>query len=145
MADVVQEIPQQVENNENAEAPAQMPELTFEDKLQMLQKLETQMNEGKVERDNHVVELDAEVEKTIEKMELKKKIKENADHYTIDIIKQLGQHNPGTYPMEVLKSLLIIVMGEQKEYRWFKCQMMLENEDVFLKKLKEFDLEKELE
>jgi len=64
-----------------------MPELTFEDKLQMLQKLETQMNEGKVERDNYVVELDAEVEKTIEKMELKKKIKENADYYTIDIIK----------------------------------------------------------
>jgi len=47
--------------------------------------------------------------------------------------------------MEVLKSLLIIVMGEQKEYRWFKCQMMLENEDLFLKKLKEFDLEKDLE
>merc|ERR1719450_1641252 len=61
------------------------------------------MVEAKVERDNYVVELDAEVEKTIEKMELKKKIKESADHYTTDIIKQLGQHNPGTYPMEVLK------------------------------------------
>ena len=42
----------------------------------MLQKLETQMNESKVERDNYVSELDAEVEKTIEKMELKKLIKE---------------------------------------------------------------------
>jgi len=54
------------------------------------------MNESKAERDNYVSELDAEVEKTIEKMELKKMIKENADHFTIDIIKQIGKHNPGT-------------------------------------------------
>ena len=47
--------------------------------------------------------------------------------------------------MAVLKSLLIIVKGEQKEYRWFKAQMMLENEEEFLKMFKEFDLEKGLE
>jgi len=45
----------------------------------------------------------------------------------------------------VLKSLLIIVKGEKKEYRWFKAQMMLEKEEEFLKMFKEFDLEKGLE
>ena len=47
--------------------------------------------------------------------------------------------------MEVLKSLLIIINHEKKEYRWFKAQMMLEYEEEFLKKLHEFDIENSLQ
>lgn len=84
------------------------------------------MNEAKVARDDYIGQLDTAVDYAIQKLDLKKKIKQSADAITVEIVKQMCQNNPGTYPLEVLKSLLIIVWGEKKKYEWFKVQMMLE-------------------
>ena len=41
------------------------------------------MNEAKVARDNYIGQLDIEVDNAIQKLDLKKKIKQNADAITV--------------------------------------------------------------
>lgn len=83
MADIVAEANVQSE----AEKAPEVAQATFGEKIQMLKDLEAQMNKVKIERDKYVAELDAEANKTIEQLELKKKIKENAEYFTVDKIK----------------------------------------------------------
>jgi len=120
---------------EKAAAP-----LSFEEQVKDLQEKEAAMNDARAERDELKVKLEEEIEVTIEKLELKKKIEEAANYFTVEYIQQLSQYDPGTYPRECCKSLLIILNGERREYRWFKARQMFENEAEFIEKMKNFDL-----
>lgn len=62
MADIVAEGNVEVD----AEKAPEVAEATFEEKIQMLKDLESEMSKVKIERDKYVAELDAEANKTIE-------------------------------------------------------------------------------
>ena len=85
--------------------------------------------------------MDEEIEATLKKLDFKKKMEDAAKYFTPELIQQLSQYDPGTYPRECCKSMLIILAGEKREYRWFKAKQMFEDADEFLAKLKGFDVD----
>jgi len=106
--------------------------LIFEDKVKAFAVKETAVKEAREAMDAYKVKLDGEMDKALKELKFEEKIKEAADYFKEDQIKQMLSYDPGKYPRECCKSLQIILNGEKKEYRWFKAKMMMEKEAEFI-------------
>lgn len=58
--------------------------MTYEEQVKDIQEKEKALNESRVARDEFKVKLDEEVESTIAKLELKKKIEDAANYFTVE-------------------------------------------------------------